>query len=77
MPMAPKGSAAASQGAALILVLAALVPALGALPGDFVYDDRKQILADPLVQRPELFARRWRATSGRFEGDASEAWSSY
>lgn len=77
MPFLASRGLAGSSRAAVVLVLAAFVAALGAVRGEFVYDDHKQIVANPLVQRPELLARGLTSDVWRFKGDGSQPWSSY
>ena len=63
--------------ATVLLVALAIVPYLGSLRGEFVYDDRIQILDNSLIQRPELLARALTHDVWSFKGDRDRAWSNY
>ncbi len=60
-----------------LLVALSVVPFLGSVRGDFVYDDRIQILDNPLIQKPELLAQAVTRDVWGFKGDRERAWSNY
>jgi len=60
-----------------LLVALAVVPFLGALRGEFVYDDRTQILENPLIQQPELLGQALTQDVWSFKGERERAWSNY
>ena len=64
-------------GALLLLAVLATVPYLGAVRGEFVYDDRVQILENSLIQRPGALATALARDVWAFKGDRDEAWSNY
>jgi len=61
----------------LAIALASLAVYLNALGGEFVYDDRKQILDNDLIQQPGAIVRALGADVWAFKGDRPEAWSNY
>lgn len=63
--------------ALVLLVAIAVAPYLGSLGGEFVYDDRVQILENPLIQQPELLGRALTHDVWSFKGEREAAWSNY
>jgi protein O-mannosyl-transferase len=61
---------------ALIAVLAFGVYA-NSLGGGFVYDDSRQILMNPLIQQPKLYAKALTSDVWAFKGDGSVSASNY
>ena len=72
---------ASSVHSDVLLALAAGVLAVaafgGSLRGDFVYDDRKQILENHLIQDPRYVLQALRSDVWAFKGQQDEAWSNY
>jgi len=62
---------------ALLVVAAAVLPFLSALRGDFVYDDRSQIVENALVQDPHQLWKALTSDVWAFKGEREGAWSSY
>lgn len=62
---------------AALVALAALLAFANSLRGAFVYDDRKQILENHLIQEPALLGRAVTSDVWAFKGDRDEAWSNY
>lgn len=60
-----------------LLVALAVAPFLGSLRGEFVYDDRIQILENPLIQQPELLGKALTQDVWSFKGERETAWSNY
>lgn len=62
--------------AALLAVLA-MTAYLNALGGDFIYDDRRQILDNPLIRDPNALGEALSKDVWAFKGERREAWSNY
>lgn len=60
-----------------IIAAAAVVVFANALWGDFVYDDIRQIVQNPLIQRSELYGKALVSDVWAFKGDGSQAASNY
>ncbi|MDQ1347722.1 MAG: hypothetical protein QG573_1095 [Acidobacteriota bacterium] len=60
-----------------LLVAVAVVPFLGAVRGEFIYDDRVQILDNPLIQQPGLLGQALTSDVFAFKGERDRAWSNY
>lgn len=76
----PIGPLAGARGTILVLVIAGVLVVLAyanALHNGFVYDDEKQILANPLIQQPHLLGRALTSDVWAFSGRTGEAWSNY
>jgi len=65
----------------LILSLIVAIVAFGvfanSLKGDFVYDDNRQILMNPLIQNPQLYTKALFSDVWAFKGDGNIAVSNY
>jgi tetratricopeptide (TPR) repeat protein len=59
---------------AVLLALGSFAPASS---GDFVYDDRSQILGNHLIQEPGYLAEALQSDVWSFKGERTEAWSHY
>lgn len=71
---------AGRRGALLVLALALVLVGLAyanALHGEFVYDDQKQILGNPLIQQPELLGKALASDVWAFSGQEGRASSNY
>ncbi len=77
----PAASAFASwREAALVLGIALILTVLAysnALGGRFVYDDEKQIAANPLIQESRYFWKALGSDVWAFTGESGKAWSNY
>lgn len=71
------GSRGTTALALTLLVALAVVPFLASLRGEFVYDDRIQILENPFIQQPELLGKALTQDVWSFKGDREAAWSNY
>lgn len=60
-----------------IIFVSVAIAFSGSLRGDFVYDDRRQIVANPLIQNPDLYARAITSDVWAFKGDGTIAASNY
>jgi tetratricopeptide (TPR) repeat protein len=79
-PAKPSGLLAGRGGTALVLAVALVLVALAygnAVHGEFVYDDQKQILLNPLVQQPHLLGKALTSDVWAFSGVEGKAWSNY
>ncbi len=77
---APRGVLAGRGGAAVVLAVALVLVALAygnAIHGQFVYDDQRQILRNPLIQQPALLGKALRSDVWAFSGAEGTAWSNY
>ncbi|MCB9377684.1 MAG: tetratricopeptide repeat protein [Holophagales bacterium] len=61
----------------LLVLAAAVLPYLPALRGEFVYDDRHQIVGNVLIQDPGRLGEALRSDVWAFKGEREGAWSSY
>ncbi|MCD9187568.1 MAG: tetratricopeptide repeat protein [Pyrinomonadaceae bacterium] len=61
----------------LILVIVAFAVFANTLDGDFVYDDKRQILKNPLIQDASLYGKALTSDVWAFKGDGSIAASNY
>lgn len=61
----------------LILAIAAFTVFANTLDGDFVYDDKRQILKNPLIQDATLYGKALTSDVWAFKGDGSIAASNY
>ncbi len=81
MPSPDKGSPAISRRAALsslaLIALAVGVVFGASTRGDFVYDDTRQVMRNPLIQDPSLLGQALTSDVWAFKGDGSEAVSNY
>ncbi|MFY9822233.1 MAG: tetratricopeptide repeat protein [Thermoanaerobaculia bacterium] len=76
----PAGPLAGRGGAALVLAIALVLVVLAygnAVHGQFVYDDQKQILQNPLIQEPHLLGKALVSDVWAFSGAEGKAWSNY
>ncbi|HEV7505240.1 MAG TPA: tetratricopeptide repeat protein [Thermoanaerobaculia bacterium] len=73
-PLAGRGGAALVLMGALVLVLLAYG---NAIHGQFVYDDQKQILLNPLIQEPRLLGKALVSDVWAFTGGEGKTWSNY
>lgn len=62
---------------AAIIAAAAVAVFANSLWGDFVYDDVRQIVQNPLIQRSELYGKALMSDVWAFKGDGSQAASNY
>src|SRR5688500_18818410 len=60
-----------------VIVLAAVIPFSNAVSGDFVYDDGRQIVANPLIQKSDLFVQALTSDVWAFKADGSVSASNY
>ncbi|NNE66859.1 MAG: phospholipid carrier-dependent glycosyltransferase [Pyrinomonadaceae bacterium] len=62
-----------------IIAIAALVFVVffNSISGEFVYDDKRQVLRNQLIQQPELFTRALTSDVWAFKGDGTTAVSNY
>ena len=77
---APRGALAGRGGAALVLSIALVLVVLAyanAIHGQFVYDDQRQILRNPLIQQPALLGKALTSDVWAFSGAEGKAWSNY
>lgn len=61
----------------ILLALIAFVVFANSLSGDFVYDDNRQILRNPLIQDSTLYGKALTSDVWAFKGDGSVAASNY
>lgn len=61
----------------VLLALVGFVVFANTLGGDFVYDDTRQILRNPLIQDPELYGKALTSDVWAFKGDGTIAASNY
>lgn len=61
----------------VVITLAAIMVFLNSAPGDFVYDDQRQIVANPLIQDGSLVGKALTSDVWAFKGDGSIAASNY
>ena len=61
----------------IILAVAAFAVFANAINGDFVYDDNRQILQNPLIQSPTLYGKAIISDVWAFKGDGTTAGSNY
>jgi hypothetical protein len=61
----------------ILIAVAALAIFANTLGGDFVYDDNRQIAANPLIQNPELYGKALISDVWAFKGDGTLAASNY
>src|SRR5215203_221563 len=61
----------------VLLALVAFVVFANSLGGDFVYDDNRQILRNPLIQDSSLYGKALVSDVCAFKGDGSVAASNY
>lgn len=61
----------------IILVIVAFAIFANTLNGDFVYDDKRQILKNPLIQDASLYGKALTSDVWAFKGDGSAAASNY
>jgi tetratricopeptide (TPR) repeat protein len=60
-----------------VLALVAFLAYANSLGGDFVYDDKRQILMNPLIQEPPLYAKALVSDVWAFKGDGKTVTSNY
>ncbi len=73
-PLAGRGGAWLVLGIALVLVVLSYA---NAIHGQFVYDDQKQILRNPLIQEPHLLGKALVSDVWAFTGAEEKVWSNY
>lgn len=73
-PLAGRGGAVLVLAGALVLVLLAYG---NAIHGQFVYDDQRQILQNPLIQEPRLLGKALVSDVWAFSGVEGKTWSNY
>ena len=61
----------------IALALATLFVFANSLTGEFVHDDKRQIVRNPLIQRSELYGKALLSDVWAFKGDGSTAMSNY
>jgi hypothetical protein len=61
----------------LVIVVLAVGVYLNALGGAFVYDDKRQILLNSLIQDPDLYGKALKSDVWAFKGDGTVAASNY
>jgi protein O-mannosyl-transferase len=74
------GPLAGRGGAALVLVGAFVLVVLAygsAIHGQFIYDDQRQILQNPLIQEPRLLGKALVSDVWAFSGVEGKTWSNY
>lgn len=79
-PEVPTGLLAGRGGAMLVLSIALVLVVLAysnAIHGQFVYDDQKQIVLNPLIQQPGLLGKALTSDVWAFSGVEGKAWSNY
>jgi Flp pilus assembly protein TadD len=60
-----------------IIFLSVAIGFAGSLRGDFVYDDRRQIVGNPLIQNSQLYGKALTSDVWAFKGDGTVAASNY
>ena len=60
-----------------IIALVAFLAYANSLSGDFVYDDKRQILMNPLIQDPSLYGKALISDVWAFKGDGKTVTSNY
>src|SRR4051812_23252975 len=73
-PLAGRGGSALVLSIALVLVV---LTYSNAVHGQFVYDDQKQILLNPLIQQPQLLGKALASDVWAFSGEVGKASSNY
>ncbi len=79
-PEATATPLAGRRGAALVLSIALVLVVLAyanAVHGQFVYDDQRQILSNPLIQQPHLLGKALTSDVWAFSGEEGKTWSNY
>jgi hypothetical protein len=79
LPLSP-GSRAGRGGVLLVLAIAVILGVLAysnAVQGQFVYDDQRQILGNPLIQQPHLLGKALTSDVWAFSGEEGKASSNY
>ena len=61
----------------ILIALVAFVVFANSLGGDFVYDDTRQILRNPLIQDSKLYGKALVSDVWAFKGDGTVAASNY
>jgi tetratricopeptide (TPR) repeat protein len=61
----------------VLIGLIAFIAFAHSLGGDFVYDDNRQILMNPLIQQPQLYAKALTSDVWAFKGDGTVSASNY
>jgi tetratricopeptide (TPR) repeat protein len=62
---------------AALLALIAFIAYANSLGGDFVYDDNRQILMNPMIQQPQLYGKALTSDVWAFKGDGTISASNY
>src|SRR5690348_14352520 len=60
-----------------LIGLIAFVAFARSLGGEFVYDDNRQILMNPLIQQPQLYSKALTSDVWAFKGDGTVSASNY
>ena len=66
-----------SKAQAAVLAVVAFLAFANSLGGEFVYDDNRQILMNPLIQQPDLYGKALTSDVWAFKGDDTVSASNY